>query len=237
MNIYAAASLFAILILTYWIITEVFTVLFRLIGLPEERARFQVVSLLTGTGFTTRESELMLSTRPRRRLARITMLFGYVFNVTIVSAFVNIFVSVGQAQLGHFVLSMLIPFSAVAAVLLLIRYHRVRLWVDRMIEKAADRYSSAQSTNGVTVVDQMGNQTIARVTIHKVPEALADKTLAKSGIRAAHNLIVLMVERENGTHETPTAKTVFQDGDRVTVYGDYREILSVFQAKERFSEA
>ena len=37
---------------------------------PAEKARFQVISLLTGTGFTTRESEIVLSTRRRRRLAR-----------------------------------------------------------------------------------------------------------------------------------------------------------------------
>ena len=236
MNIYAAASLFAILILLYWIITEVFTVLFRLIGLPEEKARFQVVSILTGTGYTTRESELLLSTRPRRRLARVTMLFGYVFNISIVSAFINLFVSVGEAQLGHFVLSMLIPIFAVSAVLLLIRYHRVRLWVDRLIERVADRYSSVQNSNSVSVVDQMGNQTIARVILHKVPDFLAEKPLAKTGLRAAHNLIVLMIEREDGTHENPVAKSVFQDGDRVTVFGDFREILTVFEAKERFSD-
>lgn len=237
MNIYAAASLFAILILLYWIITEVFTVLFRLIGLPEEKARFQVVSILTGTGFTTRESEVMLSTRQRRRLARVTMLFGYVFNISIVSAFINLFVSVGETQLGHFVLSMLIPIFAAAAVLLLIRYHRVRLWLDRLIERIANRYSNGQSSNSVTVVDQMGNQTIARVTLHKVPDFLAEKPLAKTGLRAAHNLIVLMVEREDGTHENPVAKTVFRDGDRVTVFGDFKEILIVFEAKERFSES
>ena len=236
MNIYAAASLFAILILLYWIITEVFTVLFRLIGLPEEKARFQVVSLLTGTGYTTRESELMLSSRARRRLARITMLFGYVFNITIVSAFVNIFVAVGETQLGHFVLSMLIPIFAVAAVLLLMRYHRVRLWLDRIIERVADRYSSDPSTNGVTVVDQMGNKIVARVTLHVVPEPLWDKPLAETDIRSVHDLIILMIERENGAHEAPTAKTLFQPGDRATVFGDYREICSVFHAKERFSE-
>ena len=236
MNIYAAASLFAILILLYWIITEVFTVLFRLIGLPEEKARFQVVSLLTGTGFTTRESELMLSTRPRRRLARVTMLFGYVFNITIVSAFVNIFVAVGETQLGHFVLSMLIPIFAVAAVFLLIRYHRVRLWIDRLIERAADRRSVGQSVNGVTVVDQMGTQTIARVALHTIPEALGEKTLAEMDLRSAHNILVLMLERENGANVTPTPETVFQAGDRATVFGDYKEICAVFQAKERFSE-
>ena len=236
MNIYAAASLFAILILLYWIITEVFTVLFRLVGLPEEKARFQVVSLLTGTGFTTRESEHMLSTRPRRRLARITMLFGYVFNITIVSAFVNIFVSVGETQLGHFVLSMLIPFFAVAAVFALIRYHRVRLWLDRLIERTADRYSAGQSANGVTVVDQMGAQTIARVTLHKVPAALEGKALADTDLRSAHNILVLMFERENGESVTPSPETEFQTGDRATVFGDYREICAVFEAKERFSE-
>ena len=236
MNIYAAASLFAILILLYWIITEVFTVLFRLIGLPEEKARFQVVSLLTGTGFTTRESELMLSNRPRRRLARVTMLFGYVFNITIVSAFVNIFVAVGETQLGHFVLSMLIPIFAVAAVFLLIRYHRVRLWIDRLIERAADRHSVGQNANGVTVVDQMGSQTIARVTLHKVPELIAEKSLAETDLRSAHNILVLMLERENGDNVTPTPETFFKIGDRATVFGDYKEICAVFQARERFSE-
>ena len=236
MNIYAAASLFAILILMYWIITEVFTVLFRLIGLPEEKARFQVVSLLTGTGFTTRESEMMLSARPRRRLARITMLFGYVFNITIVSAFINIFVSVGETQLGHFVLSMLIPIFAITAVFLLVRHHRVRLWLDRLIERVADRYGSGKSTNSVSVIDQMANQTIARVTLYMVPEELEGKTLAQNDLSSKHNVIVLMIERENGVNEKPTSQSVFQKGDRATVFGTYREICAVFKAKERFTE-
>ncbi len=60
MNIYIAASLFSLIILLYWVISELFTMLFRLIGLPEEKARFQVTSLLTGCGFTTRESEMIL---------------------------------------------------------------------------------------------------------------------------------------------------------------------------------
>ena len=80
MNISLSFLLFSFIILLYWVITELFTFFFRFTGLPDERARFQVLSLLTGTGFTTRESELILGSRRRRRLARITMLFGYVFN-------------------------------------------------------------------------------------------------------------------------------------------------------------
>ena len=112
MNIYMALSLFSLIILLYWVITELFTILFRFTGLPDERARFQVISLLTGCGFTTKESELILSNRRRRRLARITMLFGYVFNITIVSALVNVFLSLKLTQIGHYYLGLLIPLAA-----------------------------------------------------------------------------------------------------------------------------
>ena len=54
MNLYLALSLFSLIVLVYWVITELFTMLFRFTGLPDERARFQVISLLTGCGYTTK---------------------------------------------------------------------------------------------------------------------------------------------------------------------------------------
>ena len=130
MSIYIACSLFALIILVYWIISELFTMLFRFTGLPDERARFQVVSLLTGCGFTTRESEMILSTRSRRRLARITMLFGYVFNITIVSAFVNVFLSLKLVQMGNYFFAVLIPLAAVIAVFAFARIPSIRTRCD-----------------------------------------------------------------------------------------------------------
>ena len=51
-------------LLIYFIIitavTEIFVILFRLTELKLEVSRFQVISLMTGTGFTTGESELIL---------------------------------------------------------------------------------------------------------------------------------------------------------------------------------
>ena len=120
MNLYMAISLFSLIILIYWIITELFTILFRFTGLPEEKARFQVISLITGCGFTTRESEMFLSNRRRRRLARITMLFGYVFNITIVSAFINVFLSLKLSQVEHYYLGILIPLAVVAIIFVFI---------------------------------------------------------------------------------------------------------------------
>ena len=59
MNIYIAVDLFAIIVLMYLIIIDFFTMIFRITGLPDEKARFQVMSLLTGCGFTTHESEFI----------------------------------------------------------------------------------------------------------------------------------------------------------------------------------
>ena len=133
MNLYTAVSLFSLIILIYWIITELFTILFRFTGLPDERARFQVISLLTGCGYTTRESEMFLSNRRRRRLARITMLFGYVFNITIVSAFINVFLSLKLSQVEHYYLGILIPLAVVAVIFVFIRVPVVRAWGDGLL--------------------------------------------------------------------------------------------------------
>ena len=65
MNIDLALLLFSFIILLYWVITELFTFIFQLTGLPAERARFQVISLLTGTGYTTRESEVIMASCKR----------------------------------------------------------------------------------------------------------------------------------------------------------------------------
>ena len=235
MNIYVAASLFAILILLYWIISEVFTMLFRLIGLPEEKARFQVISLLTGCGFTTHESEMILSNKSRRRLARITMLFGYVFNVTIVSALVNFFVSMKISLLGGSVLSLLIPLSAAAIVVILSRTSGVRAWLDRRTERMAGRIDGDVVSNSVILIDQIGKNSIAQVTLRNIPELLKNVPLDESGLKPKYNIIVMLVEH-GGSAEIPTAKTVFENGDRLTVYGNYLQICKILHARERFTD-
>ena len=144
MSIYMAITLFSFIILLYWIITEAFTLLFRMTGLPDERARFQVTSLLTGCGYTTKESEMFLSSRSRRRLVRITMLFGYVFNITVVSALINVFLSLKESQIGSFFLSLPIPLAAVVVIFIFIRVPGVRAWGDKQLNRLFDKLFSQE---------------------------------------------------------------------------------------------
>ena len=196
MDITLALLLFSFIILLYWVITEVFTFIFRLTGLPAEKARFQVISLLTGCGFTTRESEMILSSRRRRRLARITMLFGYVFNVTIVSAFINVFLSMKLVQVGYEFLSLLIPLAAVAVIFIFMRVPKIHAWGDDILRRFADRIFERKETFNA----------------------------------------VMLVERQGSKPMPARAETVFEPGDRLTVFGDYETICRTFHAREHFAD-
>ncbi|MCR5808360.1 MAG: TrkA C-terminal domain-containing protein [Clostridiales bacterium] len=234
MNIYVSASLFALLILIYWIISEIFTMLFRFIGLPEEKARFQVTSMLTGCGYTTRESEMLLSTRSRRRLTKAVILFGYVFNISVVSAFVNVFLSLKEAQFTSFFFGLLIPIISVVLLIVLIRIKPVRAAINHVIEKIAGSIVKSDSVNTVLLIDYIGKGSIAQITLKNVPEELAEKELAKSGLKERYHILVMLIESKDLKIEAPNAHTVFKPGDKLTVFGDYKTITHVFNAKERF---
>ena len=235
MSIYVALLLFAIIILLYWGISELFTILFSFTGLPEEKARFQVMSLLTGCGFTTRESEMILSNRPRRRLARITMLFGYVFNITIVSAFINVFLSLKLAEVGSY-LGLLIPLAVIALIFIFIRVPAVRAWGDGKLEKFANRLIHENGGNIVMPLDYIGTDSIALVTLHYIPEEYQGVSLAKTGLKQDTGILVMLVESPGKKAVPAGADTVFHLGDKLTVFGDYATICRSFHARERFSE-
>ena len=237
MNITLALLLFSFIILIYWVITELFTFFYRLTGLPAEKARFQVISLLTGTGFTTRESEMILSSRLRRRLARVTMLFGYVFNITIVSAFINVFLSMKVVQVGHQIFGFLIPLSTVALIFVFMRVPKIHAWGDYQLRRLADRIFDRKETfNAVMLVDNIGDGSIAQVSIRHIPEEYQGMTLAETKLRAETGIMVMLVEHPGGKAVPAAADTVFEVGDRLTVFGDYKTICNAFHAREHFAD-
>ena len=234
MNVFLAFSLFSLIILLYWVITELFTIFFRFTGLPEERARFQVISLLTGCGFTTHESEMILAIKPRRRMALMIMLFGYVFNITIVSAFINVFLSLKQTQVEKLFLGALAPSAVVILFFILLRVPKVRELETRLFQRLAGKILGQSSVNTVMLLDHIGSDSIAQILLRDVPEDLRDKPLADTGLKNDRNILVMLVERGGRKAEAPDGFTVFQNGDKLTVFGNIKTIGSAFQAREQF---
>lgn len=58
------------------LVIEIAVVLFHLTGLKKQVSRYQAISMLTGTGFTTDESQLIIDHPVRRRISASLILFG-----------------------------------------------------------------------------------------------------------------------------------------------------------------
>ena len=221
--------LFALFVIIYIVISDVITILFRLTGLTEEKARFQVISLLTNSGFTTRESEVIVSSKIRRRLARATMLFGYAFTVTIVSTTVNFFMTLSKSEITSllFVLPLII--------LLLVGFHFLRksnffkTKFDCWIESIGNRLMFGNNSNPVVLVEDYGDMVVAHIYLHQMPEMLKGKALSETELMSKYNVMVMMVKNKDGEAKQANADTVLKLGDIIMVLGQRKDIRKVFE--------
>lgn len=91
-------------------------------GLDEKRARFQAISAFTGTGFTTKEAELVVNHHQRRRIVTWLMILGNAGIVTVIvtatsslatSSGYHLLISVGALLLGGYILFRIISRNAI----------------------------------------------------------------------------------------------------------------------------
>lgn len=80
------------------ILVRIASTIMRLTGLPDNVARFQSLSAMTGTGFTTRESELIVNYPIRRRVLMTLMIIVNIGLVSVVSTFVVAFSEIGPER-------------------------------------------------------------------------------------------------------------------------------------------
>ena len=193
-----ALIMFVLLIIFYIIISDIITVFFRLTGMTEERARFQVISLLTNSGFTTQESEAVVNSTSRRRLATGTMLFGYCFTVTILSATFNVFMSLSKTELSSILVVFPILILVLAAFLFLRRAPFFKRHFDHMIETLANRVMFGKDSNQLLLVEEYGEMVLAHIYLHTIPELLKDTTLGAANLAAKYQLAVMIVKPKKG---------------------------------------
>jgi len=220
---------FFILIIAYFAVVEIFTVLFRLTGLREDKARFQAISCMTNSGFTTKESELILNSVARRRLARIMMIFGYLFAVTGVSILVNLFIRSSGDQINWWS----IVFSIVFLILILL-FTRSK-WIvkkfDSLVESLAKNKTKGAFCNNVRILEMFHDKLIAEVFVTCIPDEIHGKTLLEMNFRHTYKLNVLLIKRGNIIIDHVIAADQIIQGDRVLIYGSKDNIMELFKDK------
>lgn len=237
MNMTAALMLFTLFTVLYNVMIETFTVLFRLTGMTREKARTQVISLLTNSGFTTSESEVIMTGRQRRRLARYTMLSGYSFSVLIISMLVNIFLAMNQTETRKMMVTMIYMIALFVCCFLLMRLSAVRVAFDSFIERLGCRLMYGKKSNIINLIDIFHDKAIAEVIVSRIPEFLDHVCLADCGLKENHGLQLLFMKRDGERLDQINGKTVIREGDSLILFGNYHKIRSIFQFSSFVPEA
>ncbi len=223
-----ALILFFIVMVAYMIIAEIFTVLFRLTGLPEEKAKLQVVSLLTTCGFTTKETEVFVTTPTRRKLAITAMIFGYAFSATLVSAFISIVLTIGNNEDENLWFIFLILVGILLIILILSKIKFVKNAFDSLIFKLGHIFVKEKTKNFIKVIDDCGANSIVELTLVTLPKGFYDKTLEELKIKQNYGLTVLAIMRNDKTIHEVSRNDILKEKDMLTLYGNLKTIKQLF---------
>ena len=232
MSLVASILAISIAIVLYFSLIEIYTVLFRITGLTKEKARFQVISMITCAGFTTGESEIITTNRKRRRLAVACMISGTLFNVVIISLIINLIGSIAKADFIEEQLIWIgIILGSLVLVLIIIKIPFVSKFIEKTIEVLGRKIMNRkENANALTMLDSYDSDAIIEIYINNIPEVLKNKTLMESNFKNQYNINILMIKRGNRTIDI-TKDTVIQNKDKIVVFGNRQTIKDLFTYK------
>ncbi|WP_237737334.1 TrkA C-terminal domain-containing protein [Clostridium carboxidivorans] len=190
--------------------------------MSEEKSRFQVISLLTGSGFTTKEAELITQHPTRRRLAQILMILGYVGFLTGISFLVDI--------IKHSMSIKNLPILIIFFIFmwLILREKLLIGYLDNLIEKIIlKKYSKYKSpTKMYKLVTRAKGYGVYNIVIDE-NSGLVGVALKDSNLKP-RNMIILNIDKGNQFIGFPKRDYVLEKGDNILLYGKVEEILKTF---------
>ncbi len=222
--------LFIMVLFVSFVAVRIGAIAFHLTGLDWSLAKFQALSCFSGTGFTTRESELVVGHPQRRKIASILMVLGNAGLVTLIATVVG---SLRPRQWKMPFLRAipedLIPWISligiIAGVYALYRfmnskaaYHLTSLLKRKLM--AHQEQARAVSFEELTI--STGGYGVVRMRV--CPNSpILNKSILQSGLKD-QGILLLAVVRQEQTMPNPAVSTVIRENDELICFGRTDEI-------------
>lgn len=207
--------IFLILFVLIWLLIEILSIVLKLTGLELSKARFQVISILTHTGFTTRESELIVQHPTRRKIASVLMIVSYVAQITLITLLFNVLTQATRNILG----TAIALFIMAAFVVLVTQSKKLSNWFDQVTEKLLKkRIQKSASGDRIEQVLNLSPEFSIYGLLVDTDSLICDKTLCELKLKE-HFIQILKIDRGSEVIDFPLADTRLLAGDRLIVYG------------------
>ncbi|MEH7884075.1 TrkA C-terminal domain-containing protein [Bacillus sp. JJ1609] len=193
-------------------VIEINSSIFVATGLDRKIARFQVISMLTGTGFTTGESELIIDHPVRRRLGAFLILFGAFSLAVIISAITQL--------LSDTFYTMEIAYIA-GALLVILFILRVPGVKNQLSEKLKSEMEETYELADLPIKDVllMDDEDEVREISIKEESPFSGKTFDEI-VDIEEDLMLLFIKRGDINIRNKAYHTELEPGDRLVLYGN-----------------
>lgn len=235
--------LFVVILIVSFIVVRIGAVAFELTGLEWSVAKFQSLSCFTGTGFTTKESELVTRNPQRRKIASVLMVFGHAGLVTLVATFVNtirtdsaILFWDHEYLVGH-IPPQVIPWINIAIIVFsfyvinkFFSNARLATILTETLRKQIVKKDIIKYVTCEELMISTGGYGVTRMHVRE-GSVFAGKNLHESGLRN-QGVTVLSIERQGETIPNPVARERIEVGDMLICFGKVDTMSAQFYVAE-----
>jgi Trk-type K+ transport system membrane component len=232
--------LFIVGLVASFIIVRIGAIAFQLTGLEWSLAKFQALSCFSGTGFTTKEAELVTSHPQRRKIATILIILGNAGLVTMIATVASalnprqaLWTRLSESFLPFSIPPEIVPWVnliiIVVAVYVIYRLFTNKRFVARLTRVLRTKIIKREFFKPVSfeeLVVVTGGYGVTRIEVRQ-NSPLLNKTLVESELRK-NDITVLAITRADSTISNPSAGTKILLGDELISFGNLENIRSKF---------
>lgn len=228
--------LFVIVLVSSFIVVRIGAIAFQLTGMEWSLAKFQSLSCFSGTGFTTREAELITGNPRRRRIATFLMVLGNAGLVTLIATVASalnperaVWDTISESILPFSMPFFLVPWINLLIIILAI-YVTYRIFVNRKILRLLTNFLRSRIITRrffkpvvhehlQVITDGYG---VSKVNILR-DGGLVDKALKELDF-AEKDIKVLAVIKPEVTLFNPSQEVILKPKDEVILFGRMDDI-------------
>lgn len=203
-------------------VVRIATVALKMTGLDEKRAYFQALSAFTGTGFTTKDSELVIADDIRRKIIIFLMILGNAGFITVITTLV---ISFGRGNIVPLLINVFIVLLLILILFKILTHKGITKFLNDKIESKLEKRPPFQKRPVEEVLRVAKNYGIAEVNIKSNCRDM-DKALSESSFRE-NDILILAIERKNNVIPTPKANDRILLDDTLICYGKLSNIEKI----------
>lgn len=202
------------------LVIEAAVLLLRSTGLEKTIARYQVISMLTGTGFTTDESSLIIDHPIRRRISAVLILFGYFSLAVIISSIATLLSNDLRIEL------LIIVIAVFAALILVLKNKTVTKILERKFEHEMDEQFNLEDWPMKTALALEDSDMVAMLNIEgnsKFVDCPSNELILDKD-----DINLLFIRRGDVILRKGLHDEKLQAGDKIMIFGDEETIKGSF---------